>query len=43
MGRTALPEEVGDVVVFLCSESASYINGTALMVDGGVGLSLHVG
>jgi len=43
MGRTAKPEEVGDVVVFLCSESASYINGTGLIIDGGVTLSVHVG
>ncbi|KAG9237167.1 hypothetical protein BJ875DRAFT_175307 [Amylocarpus encephaloides] len=38
MGRPALPEEVGDVVVFLSSDSASYINGTGLLIDGGVTL-----
>ncbi|EPE25837.1 NAD(P)-binding Rossmann-fold containing protein [Glarea lozoyensis ATCC 20868] len=43
LGRTAMPEEVGDTIVFLCSDSASYITGTGLMIDGGVSLSLHVG
>lgn len=42
IGRMALPEEVGDVVVFLSSEAASYVSGTGLMVDGGVTLSVHV-
>ena len=32
IGRT---EELGDVVAFLCSERASYVNGVALAVDGG--------
>jgi NAD(P)-dependent dehydrogenase (short-subunit alcohol dehydrogenase family) len=43
MGRPAVPEEVGDTIVFLCSDSASYITGTGLMIDGGVSLSVHVG
>jgi NAD(P)-dependent dehydrogenase (short-subunit alcohol dehydrogenase family) len=43
LGRTAMPEEVGDTIVFLCSDSASYITGTGLIIDGGVSLSLHVG
>ena len=42
LGRTAMPEEVGDTIVFLSSDSASYITGTGLMIDGGVSLSLHV-
>jgi NAD(P)-dependent dehydrogenase (short-subunit alcohol dehydrogenase family) len=43
LGRTAMPEEVSDTVLFLCSDSASYITGTGLMIDGGVSLSVHVG
>jgi 3-oxoacyl-[acyl-carrier protein] reductase len=36
VGRLGKPEEVGDVVAFLCSERASYVTGVNLLVDGGV-------
>ncbi|KAK3172342.1 hypothetical protein OEA41_005663 [Lepraria neglecta] len=39
--RMAEPEEVADVIVFLCSPSASYVNGTGLLVDAGLTLSVH--
>jgi len=34
-GRLGTPEELAAAVVFLCSEPASYITGTSLLVDGG--------
>ena len=35
IGRFGLPEEVGRVVAFLCTEDASYITGQIINVDGG--------
>jgi NAD(P)-dependent dehydrogenase (short-subunit alcohol dehydrogenase family) len=32
----ATPEEIASVIVFLCSENASYVTGAAWSVDGGV-------
>jgi 3-oxoacyl-[acyl-carrier protein] reductase len=40
MGRWGQPEEMGDVVAFLCSERASYVSGETIRVDGGYGHSL---
>ena len=40
VGRLGTPEEFGDVVAFLCSECASYVNGVNLMVDGGASRSI---
>lgn len=34
-GRMGRPEELGDVVTFLASERAGFVNGVALQVDGG--------
>ena len=34
-GRFGLPEEVADVIVFLCSSPSSYLNGVILPIDGG--------
>jgi NAD(P)-dependent dehydrogenase (short-subunit alcohol dehydrogenase family) len=35
MGRPGRPEEVGRVVVWLCSDDASFVTGHALAIDGG--------
>ena len=36
LNRPALVEEIADVVVFLCSERASWLTGTTINLDGGV-------
>ena len=35
LGRMGKPEEFADLVVFLASERASFITGTAIHIDGG--------
>jgi NAD(P)-dependent dehydrogenase (short-subunit alcohol dehydrogenase family) len=40
MGREVLPEEIADLVVFLCGDGATYINGASIPIDGGF---LHTG
>ena len=39
MGRYAEPEEVADVIAFLASHDARFVNGVILPVDGGVNAS----
>jgi len=38
--RTGRPEEIARVVVFLCSDEASYVTGTTLTPDGGFTLTI---
>jgi len=35
VGRSGKPEEVGELVQYLCSENASYITGSVITIDGG--------
>jgi NAD(P)-dependent dehydrogenase (short-subunit alcohol dehydrogenase family) len=39
MNRLGSPQEVADCVLFLASEEASFVTGTALIVDGGMSLT----
>ncbi|WP_407493292.1 SDR family NAD(P)-dependent oxidoreductase [Pseudooceanicola sp. MF1-13] len=39
MGRPADPEEVADVIAFLASQDARFVNGTVIPVDGGLSAS----
>jgi NAD(P)-dependent dehydrogenase (short-subunit alcohol dehydrogenase family) len=39
--RTGTPVDIGNAVVFLCSDEASFITGHALVVDGGLSIQLQ--
>ncbi|HET8611574.1 MAG TPA: SDR family oxidoreductase [Sphingomonas sp.] len=42
MGRGGEPEELAEAIVFMLSDAASYITGTALPVDGGKAAQLYL-
>ena len=35
MNRMGTPEEIADCALFLCSDRASFVQGSAMVVDGG--------
>jgi NAD(P)-dependent dehydrogenase (short-subunit alcohol dehydrogenase family) len=35
VGRVGTPEEIAEVLVFLASDAAAYINGQVIFADGG--------
>ncbi len=39
MHRYAVPQEIANAVVWLCSDLASYVTGTTMRVDGGIAAS----
>ena len=41
MGRIGRPSEVAQLALFLTSEKARFINGSAISIDGGIGSQLH--
>ena len=38
--RIGTPEEVAELVIFLCDDKASFITGQAIRIDGGLGISI---
>ena len=40
LDRIARPEEVAELIAFLCSDQAGFITGQAYRIDGGLGLSI---
>ncbi|KAM3158724.1 Short-chain dehydrogenase RED2 [Botrytis cinerea] len=41
-GRAATAEELANIAVFMCSPSASYVNGSGLIVDAGMTVTAHI-
>jgi NAD(P)-dependent dehydrogenase (short-subunit alcohol dehydrogenase family) len=39
LGRVGTPEDIADVVLFLCSDLARFVTGQNIVVDGG--MTLH--
>ena len=41
LGRIGEPEDVSDVIVFLCEDGARYLNGSEVLIDGGMFVNLQ--
>ena len=39
-GRVGKPEEIGELISFLCSDKCAFITGQAIRVDGGLGVNM---
>ena len=39
--RVGMPEDLGGIAAFLCSDSAAYVNGAEILVDGGMVVNLQ--
>jgi NAD(P)-dependent dehydrogenase (short-subunit alcohol dehydrogenase family) len=39
-GRVAKPEEIADLVLYLCSDKAAFITGQPVRIDGGLGVTI---
>ena len=39
-GRIGTPEEVAELITFLCSDKAGFITGQAIRIDGGLGITI---
>lgn len=37
--RLGLPEDIGDVVVWLCTDEARFVTGQSILVDGGFAIA----
>ena len=40
LGRIGAPEDIANMVVYLCSEKAGFVNGSLIDIDGGVSRAL---
>ena len=39
LGRLGTPEDIAPFITFLCTDEASYANGAAYLVDGGLAVA----
>ena len=39
-GRVAKPEEIAELILYLCSDKASFITGQPVRIDGGLGVTI---
>ena len=41
LGRIGEPEDIADVIVFLCQDASRYLNGSEVLIDGGMFVNLQ--
>jgi NAD(P)-dependent dehydrogenase (short-subunit alcohol dehydrogenase family) len=42
LGRWAVPQDIADVIVFLCSDAARFVTAQTIAVDGGMGMTMEL-